>query len=108
MFRHLLKQQGNLCLTWVLTPLDCEEEAIKSEKIREIQNIYQNSCTRKAITIHKQLGLIEAEMEATHERDEILQFIKNSQARNYERLFHIKLIKQDYGKYFRHKKRIVY
>jgi UDP-N-acetylglucosamine acyltransferase len=47
------------------------------EKIREIQNIYrilyqQNYNTTQASEI------IEAEMEATPERDEILQFIKNS------------------------------
>lgn len=48
-----------------------------SEKIREIQNIYrilyqQNYNNTQASEI------IEAEMEATPERDEILQFIKNS------------------------------
>ena len=49
-----------------------------TEKIREIQNIYrilyqQNYNNTQAVSI------IEAEMEATPERDEILQFIKNSQ-----------------------------
>ncbi|HBY67275.1 MAG TPA: acyl-[acyl-carrier-protein]--UDP-N-acetylglucosamine O-acyltransferase, partial [Flavobacteriaceae bacterium] len=48
-----------------------------TEKIREIQNIYRilyqnNYNTTQASEI------IEAEMEATPERDEILQFIKNS------------------------------
>ena len=49
-----------------------------SEKIREIQNIYrildqQNYNNTQAVQI------IEAEMEATPERDEILQFIRDSQ-----------------------------
>lgn len=49
-----------------------------AEKIREIQNIYrilyqQNYNNTQASNI------IEAEMEATPERDEILQFIKDSQ-----------------------------
>jgi UDP-N-acetylglucosamine acyltransferase len=48
-----------------------------SEKIKEIQGIYrilyqENYNNSQAITI------IEAEMEATPERDEILQFIRNS------------------------------
>lgn len=49
-----------------------------TEKIREIQNIYRilyqkNYNNSQAVTI------IEAEMEATPERDDILEFIKNSQ-----------------------------
>ncbi len=49
-----------------------------TEKIREIQNIYrilyqQNYNNSQAVAI------IEAEMEATPERDEVLEFIKNSQ-----------------------------
>jgi len=49
-----------------------------TEKIREIQNIYrilyqQNYNNTQAVAI------IEAEMEATPERDEVLEFIKNSQ-----------------------------
>ena len=49
----------------------------KAEKIREIQNIYRilyqkNHNTTQACEI------IEAEMEASDERDEILQFVKDS------------------------------
>ncbi len=49
-----------------------------TEKIREVQNIYrilyqQNYNNTQAVAI------IEAEMEATPERDEVLEFIKNSQ-----------------------------
>ena len=48
-----------------------------SEKIREIQNIYR-ILYQKAYNNTQASEIIEAEMEATPERDEILQFIKNS------------------------------
>ncbi|MFT7036517.1 MAG: UDP-N-acetylglucosamine acyltransferase [Cyclobacteriaceae bacterium] len=47
------------------------------EKIREIQNIYRILYQRNYNTTQAS-EIIEAEMEATPERDEILQFIKNS------------------------------
>ena len=47
------------------------------EKIREIQNIYRLLYQRNYNTSQAS-EIIEAEMEATPERDEILQFIKNS------------------------------
>ena len=47
------------------------------EKIREIQNIYR-MLYQKNYNNTQASDLIEAEMEATPERDEILQFIKNS------------------------------
>jgi UDP-N-acetylglucosamine acyltransferase len=47
------------------------------DKIREIQNIYRLLYQRNYNTTQAS-GIIEAEMEATPERDEILQFIKNS------------------------------
>jgi UDP-N-acetylglucosamine acyltransferase len=49
-----------------------------SEKIREIQNIYRILYQRN-YNNSQAADIIEAEMEATPERDEILQFIKNSQ-----------------------------
>ena len=49
-----------------------------TEKIREIQNIYRILYQRN-YNNSQALNIIEAEMEATPERDEILQFIKNSQ-----------------------------
>lgn len=53
-------------------------KGFESEKIREIQNIYrilyQNNYNNSQAA-----EIIEAEMEATPERDEILQFIKDSQ-----------------------------
>ena len=48
-----------------------------SEKIREIQNIYR-ILYQKSFNNTQAARLIEAEMEATNERDEILQFIKKS------------------------------
>ncbi|QAR29883.1 acyl-ACP--UDP-N-acetylglucosamine O-acyltransferase [Ornithobacterium rhinotracheale] len=49
-----------------------------SEKIREIQNIYR-ILYQKKYNITQALSIIEAEMEATPERDEILSFIRESQ-----------------------------
>ena len=48
------------------------------EKIREIQDIYRVLFQKKLTTSHA-LEYIEAEMEATVERDEILQFVRKSQ-----------------------------
>lgn len=49
-----------------------------TEKIREIQNVYRILYQRNYNNTQA-LSIIEAEMEATPERDEILQFIKDSQ-----------------------------
>lgn len=49
-----------------------------TEQIREIQNIYR-ILYQKNYNNSQAVRIIEAEMEATQERDEILQFIKNSQ-----------------------------
>lgn len=49
-----------------------------TEQIREIQNIYR-ILYQKNYNNTQAISIIEAEMEATQERDEILQFIKNSQ-----------------------------
>ena len=49
-----------------------------TEKIREIQNIYR-ILYQKNYNNSQAVNIIEAEMEATPERDEILQFIRNSQ-----------------------------
>ncbi len=50
----------------------------KSEKIREIQNIYR-ILYQKNYNNSQAVQILEAEMEATPERDEILQFIRDSQ-----------------------------
>ena len=49
-----------------------------TDKIREIQNIYR-ILYQKNYNNSQAFSIIEAEMEATPERDEILQFIKDSQ-----------------------------
>ncbi|MGO1729876.1 MAG: acyl-ACP--UDP-N-acetylglucosamine O-acyltransferase [Flavobacteriaceae bacterium] len=49
-----------------------------TEKIREIQNIYRILYQRN-YNNSQALSILEAEMEATPERDEIIQFIKDSQ-----------------------------
>lgn len=49
-----------------------------SEKIREIQNIYR-ILFQKNNNITQAIRIIEAELEATPERDEIIQFIRDSQ-----------------------------
>jgi UDP-N-acetylglucosamine acyltransferase len=49
-----------------------------TDKIREIHNIYR-ILYQKNYNNSQALSIIEAEMEATSERDEILQFIKDSQ-----------------------------
>jgi len=49
-----------------------------TEKIREIQDIYR-ILYQKNYNNTQAVNIIEAEMEATPERDEILQFIRNSQ-----------------------------
>ncbi len=49
-----------------------------TEKIREIQNIYR-ILFQKNHNNTQAIDIIEAEMEATSERDEIIEFIKNSQ-----------------------------
>jgi len=49
-----------------------------TSKIREIQNIYR-ILYQKNYNTTQALGIIEAEMEATTERDEIIEFIRNSQ-----------------------------
>ncbi len=51
---------------------------IPSEKIREVQNIYR-ILYQKNYNNSQAAQIIEAEMEATPERDEILQFIRDSQ-----------------------------
>ena len=48
-----------------------------TEKIKEIQDIYR-ILYQKNYNISQAIGVIEAEMEATPERDEILDFIRNS------------------------------
>jgi UDP-N-acetylglucosamine acyltransferase len=63
-----------------------------TEKIKEIQDIYR-ILYQKNYNTTQAIGIIEAEMEATPERDEILDFIRNSLVGD-ERI-HRKLLKKD-------------
>ena len=60
-----------------INSIGLRRRGFKSEKIREIQNIFR-ILYQKSYNNTQAVRLIEAEMEATNERDEILQFIKNS------------------------------
>ena len=60
-----------------INSIGLRRRGFKSEKIREIQNIYR-TLFQKGLNNTQAVRLIEADMEATTERDEILQFIKNS------------------------------
>ena len=60
-----------------INSIGLRRRGFKSGKIREIQNIYR-ILYQKSFNNTQAARLIEAEMEATNERDEILQFIKNS------------------------------
>ncbi len=61
-----------------INSIGLRRRGFKSEKIREIQDIYRILYQRKNNN-SQAVGIIEAEYEATPERDLILQFIRNSQ-----------------------------
>lgn len=61
-----------------INSIGLRRRGFSTEKIREIQNIYR-ILYQKNYNNTQAADIIEAEMEATPERDEILQFIKNSQ-----------------------------
>ncbi|PKP25816.1 MAG: acyl-[acyl-carrier-protein]--UDP-N-acetylglucosamine O-acyltransferase [Bacteroidetes bacterium HGW-Bacteroidetes-2] len=61
-----------------INSIGLRRRGFSTEKIREIQNIYR-ILYQKNYNNTQATEIIEAEMEATPERDEILQFIKNSQ-----------------------------
>jgi UDP-N-acetylglucosamine acyltransferase len=61
-----------------INSIGLRRRGFSTEKIREIQNIYR-ILYQKNYNNSQAVEIIEAEMEATPERDEILQFIKNSQ-----------------------------
>lgn len=60
-----------------INSIGLRRRGFKSEKISEIQSIYR-ILYQKNYNTSQAAEIIEAEMEATPERDEILQFIKNS------------------------------
>ncbi len=60
-----------------LNSVGLRRRGFTTEKIREIQDIFR-ILYQKNYNNSQAVAIIEAEMEATPERDEILQFIKNS------------------------------
>lgn len=61
-----------------INSIGLRRRGFETEKIREIQNIFR-ILYQKNYNTTQALGIIEAEMEATKERDQIILFIKNSQ-----------------------------
>lgn len=61
-----------------INSIGLRRRGFESDKIREIQNIYR-ILYQKNYNNTQAASIIEAEMEATPERDEILQFIRDSQ-----------------------------
>ena len=61
-----------------INSIGLRRRGFSTEKIREIQNIYR-ILYQKNYNNSQAVAIIEAEMEATPERDEVLEFIKNSQ-----------------------------
>lgn len=61
-----------------INSIGLRRRGFNTEKIREIQNIYR-ILYQKNYNTSQAAAIIEGEMEATKERDEILLFIKNSQ-----------------------------
>jgi len=61
-----------------INSIGLRRRGFEAEKIREVQNIYR-ILYQKNYNNSQAASIIEAEMEATPERDEILQFIRDSQ-----------------------------
>ncbi len=61
-----------------INSIGLRRRGFSTKKIREIQNIYR-ILYQKNYNNSQAVAIIEAEMEATPERDDILEFIKNSQ-----------------------------
>ncbi len=60
-----------------INSIGLRRRGFSTEKIREIQDIYR-IIYQKNYNTTQAIGIVEAEMEATQERDQILLFIKNS------------------------------
>ncbi len=69
-----------------INSIGLRRRGFSSEKIREIQDIYR-ILFQKNYNNSQAIQIIEAEMEATPERDEIIQFIRRLSQRNYERVY---------------------
>ncbi len=61
-----------------INSIGLRRKGFSTEKIREIQNIFR-VLYQKNYNTSQALGILEAEFEATDERDTIIQFIRNSQ-----------------------------
>jgi len=61
-----------------INSIGLRRKGFSTEKIREIQNIFR-VLYQKNYNTSQALGILEAEFEATTERDNIIQFIRNSQ-----------------------------
>ncbi|PHR69438.1 MAG: acyl-[acyl-carrier-protein]--UDP-N-acetylglucosamine O-acyltransferase [Lutibacter sp.] len=61
-----------------INSIGLRRNGFSTEKIREIQNVFR-VLYQKNYNTSQALGILEAEFEATTERDNIIQFIKNSQ-----------------------------
>ena len=61
-----------------INSIGLRRRGFSSEKINEIQNIYRILFQKNNNTTQA-LGILEAELEATPERDQIITFIRNSQ-----------------------------
>lgn len=61
-----------------INSIGLRRKGFSTEKIREIQNIYR-VLYQKNYNTSQALGILEAEFEATDERDDVIQFIRNSQ-----------------------------
>lgn len=61
-----------------INSIGLRRKGFSTEKIREIQNIFR-MLYQKNYNTSQALGILEAEFEATDERDNIIQFIRNSQ-----------------------------
>lgn len=61
-----------------INSIGLRRRGFSTEKIREIQSIYR-ILYQSNYNNSQAVAIIEAEMEATPERDEVLEFIKNSQ-----------------------------
>lgn len=61
-----------------INSIGLRRKGFSTDKIREIQNIYR-VLYQKNFNTSQALGILEAEFEATDERDTIIQFIRNSQ-----------------------------
>lgn len=69
-----------------INSIGLRRRGFSNEAITELQDIYR-IIFQKGYNNSQALEVIEAEMPASNERDEILLFIKRFETRNYQRIF---------------------